>query len=174
MLQRSCRAWTSRLYYAEEVFVSCALAALANVPPIRGSCTPLALAVIMLTAAHVAFQAVFHPYKELIDTGFSLAAGVLQVLLAIVNFALVNGAGAVAEDVAGVLVVALSSLFFVQAVVGSFVACAEQSRRRVAKYASNCESQHCDVDGYDADECRGALSVPLSTNPLAHEGKATS
>ena len=73
---------TSRLYYAEEVFVSCALAALANVPPIRGSCTPLALAVIMLTAAHVAFQAFFHPYKELIDTGFSLAAGVLQVLLA--------------------------------------------------------------------------------------------
>ena len=152
---------TSRLYYAEEVFLSCALAALANAPPIRGSCTPVALAVIVLAATHVAFQALYRPYKGLLDASFLLLAGVLQLLLAIVNFTLVQGAGAAAEGAAGALVLALSCLFFIQAVVGSFVACAEQSRRRLAKGADHGD------DGSDSgDESCSSLAVPLATNPL--------
>ena len=83
---------TSRLYYVEEVFTSCALAALVNVPSIRGSCTLVALAVIVLCAAHVAFHAFCRPYKALLDASFSVVAGVLQLLLSFVNFALVQGA----------------------------------------------------------------------------------
>ena len=157
---------TSRLYYVEEVFISCAFAALVNAPSIRGSCTPVALAVIVLSAAHVAFQALCRPYKALLDAIFSLVAGVLQLLLAIVNFALVQGVGVAADDIAGCVVLALSCLFVLQAAIGCVAACIEYFRRHKRDPVPNSGSPG-DDEGSDSDSggC-GALSVPMAANPL--------
>ena len=157
---------TSRLYYVEEVFISCAFAALVHAPSIRGSCTPVALAVIVLCGAHVAFQALCRPYKALLDATFSIAAGVLQLLLAIVNFALVQGAGGAADDIAGCLVLALSCLFFVQAAIGGAAAFVETSWRRRRGPVPN--SRLSDEEGSSDSGCGSCntLSVPMAANPL--------
>ena len=158
---------TSRLYYVEEVFISCALAAVVNAPSIRGSCTPAALAVIVLCAAHVAFQALCRPYEALLDTIFSLVDGFLQLLLAIVNFALLQGASGVADDIAGCVVLALSCLFVLQAAISIVTACTSLFHFCAEKSATPAFGLSCEDFGSDGDGggC-GALSVPMTANPL--------
>ena len=167
---------TSRLYYEEEVFVSGAFAALVNVPPIRDSCTPVALTVTVLALAHVMFIGLSRPYERGLDNCFSLVAAILQLLLAIVNIALVQNVGAVAEDIAGALVLSLSGLFFVQALIGAMAAC-------MGHYCGSKKTAHDDDDD-DNDEAFGVgagllvpvppaatSSQPFHANPL---GEASS
>ena len=160
---------TSRLYYVEEVLISCAFAALANAPPVGGSCIVHALAMIALAATHLLYLVLSIPYKARLDNGYAIAAGILQFLLATDNIFIVLGAGAAAESVAGALVVVLSSFFFIEAVTGSFVACAQRSRHRLAALHDptgvTLRHQHDDVEELNNDGV--CLSVPLkNTNPL--------
>ena len=125
-----------RMYFFEELGVSCSVAVLTNVPPLNDSCSPLAIMMLTVTALHVAYLVVCRPYYSTMQLCFSLFNSFAQLATS----ALILMTVAVSQSYASVvpwLVLCQLYGFAVQLVLALIRSIIVSQRRQFAVDASN-------------------------------------